>query len=136
METTRTERSRDSRRKKQSDETPRTGKTPKSEKRDDEDPKDEERFLRWTDDEPDPFESYNELSLNEETLISMDIFSQYEYKLQAVRLLEQILPKKIITDPVKEKASFRDSEKSSRQKKKSNLFEIASDTLYEGLRER
>lgn len=136
METTRTERSRSSRRKKQIDETQRTVETPKSEKREDEDPKEEERFLRWTDDEPDPFESYNELSLNEETLISMDIFSQYEYKLQAVRLLEKILPKKIMTDPVKDKASFRESEKSSRQRQKSNLFEIGSDILTEGLRER
>ncbi|XP_047350386.1 uncharacterized protein LOC124949428 [Vespa velutina] len=134
LETTRTQKSRSSRKKKQSGETPRTMETPRSDKRD-EDLRDEERFLRWTD-EPDPFESYNKLSLNEETLISMDVFSQYEHKLQAIKLLEKILSKTIITDPVKDKTSFRESDKSSKKKQKSNFFEIGSDILSEALRER
>ncbi|XP_046822173.1 uncharacterized protein LOC124425640 [Vespa crabro] len=134
LETTRTQKSQSSRKKKQSGETPRTMETPRSEKRD-EDLRDEERFLRWTD-EPDPFESYNKLSLNEETLISMDVFSQYEHKLQAIKLLEKILSKTVITDPVKDKTSFRESDKSSKKKQKSNFFEIDSDILSEALRER
>ncbi|KAI4504415.1 hypothetical protein M0802_000886 [Mischocyttarus mexicanus] len=130
-ETTRTQKSRSSRGKSR---TPRTVETSKSEKRD-EDSRDEERYLRWVD-VPEPLESYNKLLLTEESLISMDIFSQYEHKLQAIKLLELILPSRIIAESIKDKISFQESEKSSKKKQESHFLNIDADLFSEVLKER
>ncbi|XP_043670273.1 hydrocephalus-inducing protein homolog [Vespula pensylvanica] len=133
LETTRTQKSRSSQKRKKSGETQRTTETSISEKHDN-DLIEEERFLHWTD-EPDPLESYDKLSLTEETLISMDILSQYEHKLEAIRLLEKIFPTKMITDTIKDKTNFHESDKSSKKSQR-NFLEIGSDILFEALRER
>nr|XP_050852292.1 LOW QUALITY PROTEIN: uncharacterized protein LOC127064781 [Vespula vulgaris] len=133
LETTRTQKSRSSQKRKKSGETQRTTETSRSEKHDN-DLIEEERILHWTD-EPDPLESYDKLSLTEETLISMDILSQYEHKLEAIRLLEKIFPTKMITDTIKDKTNFHESDKSSKKSQR-NFSEIGSDILFEALRER
>ncbi|XP_043487241.1 hydrocephalus-inducing protein-like [Polistes fuscatus] len=127
-ETTHTQKSRGKSR------TPRTVETSKSGKCD-EDLRDEERYLRWID-MPEPLESYNKLLQNEETLISMDSFSQYEHKLQAIKLLQLILPAHMIAESVKDKMSFRESEKSNKKKQESHFLNIDTDLLSEVLKER
>ncbi|XP_015190546.1 PREDICTED: uncharacterized protein LOC107074043 [Polistes dominula] len=133
-ETTYTQKSRSSRGKSR---TPRTVETSKSGKCD-EDLKDEERYLRWFD-MPEPLESYKKLLQTEETLISMDIFSQYEHKLQAIKLLKLILPAHIIAESVKDKINFQESEKSSKKKqeeRESPFLNIDTNLLSEIIRRR
>ncbi|KAK2576816.1 hypothetical protein KPH14_005450 [Odynerus spinipes] len=135
-DTTRTPRSR-SPGKKSSPRSPRTDRTPKSGRRSG-DLGGEERFLPPLDDTPleTPLESYNKLSLTDETLISMDMLSQYQHKVRAIQLLEKILPARVLAESVKDKASVRGSEKSGKKKQESTFLDLEPDILFEALAER